>query len=78
VRGGAAWQLRCGGKPGQVHILHAWEPYQFRSEQSHQSLFPSPIEVTRLVGDYGHLRWAYAHYEPNQVDRKTRVDVARG
>jgi nitrate reductase alpha subunit len=64
-------------RPGQVHIFHAWEPYQFRSEKSHQSLIPSPLKVTQLVGDYGQLHWSYAHYEPNQVDRDTRVDVAK-
>jgi DMSO reductase family type II enzyme molybdopterin subunit len=64
-------------RPGQVHIFHAWEPYMFRSKESHQSLIPSPLKVTQLVGDYGHLHWSYAHYEPNQVDRDTRVDVAK-
>jgi DMSO reductase family type II enzyme molybdopterin subunit len=64
-------------RPGQVHLFHAWEPYQFRTGTSHQSLSPSPIKVTQLVGDYGHLRWRYGHYEPNQVDRDTRVEVAR-
>jgi nitrate reductase alpha subunit len=63
-------------RPGQVHIFHAWEPYQFRGGTSHQFLAPSPLKVTQLVGDYGQLRWGYAHYEPNQVDRDTRVDVA--
>jgi DMSO reductase family type II enzyme molybdopterin subunit len=62
-------------RPGQVHILHAWERYQFRSGTSHQELSPSPFKVTQLVGDYGHLHWSFAHYEPNQVDRDTRVDV---
>jgi anaerobic selenocysteine-containing dehydrogenase len=64
-------------RSGQVHIHHAWEPYQFRSPTSHQALIPSPLKVTQLVGDYGHLHWNYGHYEPNQVDRDTRVDVAR-
>lgn len=64
-------------RPGQVHIFHAWEPYQFRTRESHQSLIPSPIKVTQLVGDYGQLRWSMAHYEPNQNDRDTRVSVAR-
>ena len=63
-------------RPGQAHIFHAWEPYQFIGGKSHQALAPSPLKVTQLVGDYGHLHWAYAHYEPNQVDRDTRVDVA--
>lgn len=64
-------------RPGQAHIYHAWEPYQFRGGTSHQALAPSPLKVTQLVGDYGHLHWDYAHYEPNQVDRDTRVEVER-
>jgi hypothetical protein len=35
------------------------------------------MKVTQLVGDYGHLHWAYAYYEPNQVDRDTRVDLEK-
>jgi nitrate reductase alpha subunit len=70
-------KLSEGIRPGQVHIYHAWEPYQFRTGISHQALSPSPFKVTQLVGDYGHLRWGYAHYEPNQVDRDTRVDVEK-
>jgi nitrate reductase alpha subunit len=61
----------------QAHIFHAWEPYQFRTGTSHQSLLPSPLKVTQLVGDYGQLHWSVAHYEPNQVDRDTRVDVRK-
>jgi DMSO reductase family type II enzyme molybdopterin subunit len=64
-------------RPHQVHILHAWEPYQFRGGRSHQHLAPSPFKATQLVGDYGHLHWSYAHYEPNQVDRDTRVSIER-
>ena len=63
-------------RPGQAHIYHAWEPYQFPTGISHQELAPSPFKVTQLVGDYGHLKWSYAHYEPNQVDRDTRVEIA--
>ena len=70
-------KLSGGIRPGQVHIFHAWEPYQFRTGRSHQALAPSPVKVTQLVGDYGHLHWGYAHYEPNQVDRDTRVDVEK-
>jgi len=64
-------------RPGQVHIFHAWEPYQFRGFATHQHLAASPLKVTQLVGDYGHLKWGYAHYEPNQTDRDTRVEVER-
>ncbi len=64
-------------RPKQIHIFHAWEPYQFRKKKSHQSIIPSPIKVTQLVGDYGHLHGGFSHYEPNQVDRDTRVDVVK-
>jgi ethylbenzene hydroxylase subunit alpha/complex iron-sulfur molybdoenzyme family reductase subunit alpha len=30
-------------RPGQVHIFHAWEPYQFMGDVSHQAICPSPI-----------------------------------
>jgi DMSO reductase family type II enzyme molybdopterin subunit len=70
-------KLSAAIRPGQVHLFHAWEPYQFRGAASHQFLAPSPIKVTQLVGDYGHLHWGFARYDPNQVDRDTRVDVAK-
>ena len=70
-------KITPGIRPSQIHILHAWEPYQFRDGGCHQYVSPSPFKVTQLVTDYGQLHWAYAHYEPNQTDRDTRVDVER-
>ena len=64
-------------RPGMVLLYHAWEPYQFRGGQSDHAITPSPLKATALVGDYGQLHWAYAHWEPNQVDRDTRVEVER-
>ena len=64
-------------RPGQVLLYHAWEPYQFRGGVSDHAIIPSPFKPTALVGDYGQLHWAYAHWEPNQVDRDTRVEVER-
>ena len=37
----------------------------------------SPLKATSLVGDYGQLHWSFGHWEPNQVDRDTRVEVER-
>jgi len=64
-------------QPGQVHLYHAWEPFQYREQRSHQFLIPSPIKPTQLAAGYGHLRWSFAFYEPNSVDRDTRVSIAR-
>jgi nitrate reductase alpha subunit len=64
-------------RPGQIHIFHAWEPFQFRTGVSQQALVPSPIKPTQLVADYGQLHWSFSFYEPNAVDRDTRVDVRK-
>lgn len=63
--------------PRQVHIYHAWEPYQFRGGSSDQHLCPSPIKVTELTGGYGHLHRGVAYWDVNQVDRDTRVEVSK-
>jgi DMSO reductase family type II enzyme molybdopterin subunit len=64
-------------QPGMVFVYHAWEPYQFQGGRSDHAIIPSPFKPTALVGNYGHLHWSYAHWEPNQVDRDTRVEVER-
>jgi len=64
-------------RPGEVICYHAWEPYQFRDNHSDHSLMPSPIKATSLVGDYGQLHWSFGHWEPNGVDRDTKVEVER-
>jgi nitrate reductase alpha subunit len=64
-------------RPGQILLYHAWEPYQFRGDRSDHAILPSPIKPTSLEGDYGHLHWSFGHWEPNQVDRDTRVEVER-
>jgi len=62
-------------RPGMVFVYHAWEPYQFPNGRSDHAIIPSPLKPTMLVGDYGHLHWNYAHWEPNQIDRDTRVEI---
>jgi len=62
-------------RPGEVIVYHAWEPYQFRDGLSDHSIIPSPLKATSLAGGYGQLRWTYGHWEPNQVDRDTRVEL---
>jgi nitrate reductase alpha subunit len=64
-------------RPGQVMIYHAWEPFQFKGLKSHQNLIPSPMKPLHMVGGYGHIRWRFAHCQPCQVDRETRVEVVK-
>jgi anaerobic selenocysteine-containing dehydrogenase len=70
-------RLTGGVHPRQLHMLHGWEPFQFRGGRSHQSLHPSPIKVTQLVGDYGQLHYGLSYYDPGQTDRDTRVNVRK-
>jgi len=66
-----------GMRPRQVHIYHAWDSYQFATGSTNDSLSPSPLKVTQLVNDWGHLRRTVGWYEPNGNDRDTRVDVRK-
>ena len=70
-----------GTEPVRSRRIHnrrnRWPISPAARAESWSALSPSPFKVTQLVGDYGHLRWGYAHYEPNQVDRDTRVDVEK-
>ncbi len=64
-------------RPGVATVYHSWEPFQFEEGRSHQHVAPAPLKVTQLAADYGHLAWSFAHYEPGQAGRDTRVDVVR-
>jgi DMSO reductase family type II enzyme molybdopterin subunit len=64
-------------RPGQVVVYHAWEPFQFKNHQSHQSLLPSPINPVQLAGGHFHLQPMMIAGEPGLSDRGTRVEVER-
>ncbi|MBW1683563.1 MAG: molybdopterin-dependent oxidoreductase [Deltaproteobacteria bacterium] len=66
-----------GIRPGQVHMFDGWEPFQFRTGTSHHTPVPSPIKPLQLALGYGQLRWSFSYYEPNAVDRDTRVNVRK-
>jgi len=62
-------------KPGQVVVYHAWEPFQFKGEKSHQALIPSPLNPVQLAGGYFHLQPMVLMQQPGSTDRGTRVEV---
>ncbi len=64
-------------KPGQVIVYHAWEPFQFKDENSYQSLTPSPLNPIQLAGGYFHLQPMVMMQSPGCTDRGTRVDVEK-
>lgn len=63
-------------RPGQVHIYHAWDAYQFENGRASDAICPSPLKVTQLVS-YGHMPNSVGWNEPCQNDRDTRVDLRR-
>jgi DMSO reductase family type II enzyme molybdopterin subunit len=64
-------------RPGQLVIYNGWEPYLFRGWHGPADVEPGMVKWLHLAGGYGHLSWSPIHYQPSQVDRMTRVDVAR-
>jgi len=64
-------------KPGQVVVYHAWEPFQFKNENSYQALTPSPLNPIQLTGGYFHLQPMVMMQQPGCSDRGTRVDVEK-
>jgi DMSO reductase family type II enzyme molybdopterin subunit len=64
-------------QPGQLIVYHAWEPFQFKSHRSQQSITPSPINPIQLAGGYFHLQPRLAVGTPGTNDRGTRVEIRR-
>ncbi len=64
-------------RTGQVIVYHAWEPFQFKREKSHQSLIPSPMNPIHLAGGYFQLQTTLLMGQPGCPDRGTRVEVER-
>lgn len=64
-------------RPGQLIIYNGWEPYMFREWKDQAMLEPGMIKWLHLAGGYGHLRYWPIQWQPVQVDRAIRVDVAK-
>ena len=64
-------------RPQQVIVYHAWEPYQFAGNKSHQSLIPSPMNPIHLAGGYYQLQPTLLMGTPSSPDRGTRVEIER-
>ncbi|AMN47556.1 putative steroid C25 dehydrogenase (S25dA4) [Steroidobacter denitrificans] len=64
-------------QPGQIHSYHAWEPFQFKNHSSMDTVLASQLKPLLFVGNYGHLRYLPLYYQPNNVDRGTRIDVRK-
>lgn len=64
-------------QPGQVVVYHAWEPYQFESWMSSQTVVASPLKPLHFVGDWGHFRYRPILAQPSHTMRATCVEMEK-
>ncbi len=64
-------------QPGEVICYHAWEGYQFPGGGGQNSVAPSPLKPTNMLGDYGHLGYKMFFQSMNHVPKEVAVDVER-
>ncbi len=64
-------------QPGQVHLYHAWEKFQYRGGKSHSAVCASQLNPLLMVGNYGHMHYHPAGYQPNNNDKGTTVEVRK-
>ncbi len=64
-------------QPGQVIVYHAWEPFQFAGQKSHQSVTATPFNPIQMAGGYYHLQQFMTVGQPGMNDRGTRVEMSK-
>jgi anaerobic selenocysteine-containing dehydrogenase len=64
-------------RPGQIIAYHAWEPFQFTGQKSHQVTTATPFNPIQMAGGYYHLQQFMTVGQPGMNDRGTRVEVSR-
>jgi complex iron-sulfur molybdoenzyme family reductase subunit alpha len=64
-------------QPGQVHLYHAWEKFQYQGGKSHSAVCASQLNPLLMVGNYGHIRYTPSGYQPNNNDKGTTVEVRK-
>ena len=64
-------------QPGQIHIYHGWEKFQFEDGKSHSGVYATQLKPLNMVGDYGHLFYTMGYYQPNNVDKGNTIEVVK-
>jgi dimethylsulfide dehydrogenase subunit alpha/complex iron-sulfur molybdoenzyme family reductase subunit alpha len=62
-------------RDNQVMMEHAWEPYQMRQQKGLNSVVATLIQPLELVGNWGHLKFDFYKWNPNQLSNETGVDI---
>ncbi|MAG34375.1 MAG: dimethylsulfide dehydrogenase [Deltaproteobacteria bacterium] len=56
---------------------HGWEPYQFSGNQELNNVVATLIQPLELVGNWGHLKFQFLRWNPNQLAHESSVDIER-
>lgn len=70
-------KLYPSGAEDCLMIEHAWEPYQFRDGKCINSVSAPMLQPLEMVGNWGHLRFEYFDFNPNQMAHASGVDIEK-
>ena len=62
-------------RDNQVMMEHAWEPHQMRQQKGLNQVVATLIQPLELVGNWGHLKFDFYRWNPNQLSHETGVDI---
>jgi dimethylsulfide dehydrogenase subunit alpha/complex iron-sulfur molybdoenzyme family reductase subunit alpha len=60
-----------------IVVEHGWEPYQFAGNQELNNVVATLIQPLELVGNWGHLKFQFLRWNPNQLAHDSSVDIER-
>ena len=69
-------KLSPSAMSGQVICYNGWEPYMHRGWKDQANIEPGMIKWLHLAGGYGHFKYWPIQWQPVQIDRSIRVEVA--
>ena len=69
-------KLSPSAMSGQVICYNGWEPYMHRGWKDQSNIEPGMIKWLHLAGGYGHFKYWPIQWQPVQIDRSIRVEVA--
>ena len=70
-------KLYPGGQPGEAYYYHGWETYMFPGQKPFDAVNAPVTKPVNLVGDYGHLFYAVAHYDAGSKKRDNVVEIEK-
>jgi len=63
--------------PDAIMMEHAWEPYQFEDGGCLNNVTAPILQPLELVGNWGHLKFEFFDWNPNQLAHTTGIDIER-